>query len=342
MPSRLDPAFQAGFFCLRLLNCSVTKLAPDTTAMDSITAFAPASVGNVGVGFDVLGHALEGIGDSVTLRRRAEPGVLLVAVTGLHTDLPRAPEANSATRPLLRIAADHHVTGGVEVTLHKGIPLGSGMGGSAASAVAAVLAADALWELSLDTSALLAYALEGEDAASGVGHPDNAAASLLGGLVLTEPGLPPRCTRLPVPAGIACVLCHPALEVCTRDARRILKPTVRLEDWVRQSAWLAGFVTGCLRNDLEQIERCLRDEIIWPQRAGLVRGGAAALAAARSAGALGGSLSGSGPAVFAWAPVARADAVAASFQASFQAVGVASEVWVSSPDAPGAHLVRTS
>jgi len=308
--------------------------------MDSVTAFAPASVGNVGVGFDVLGHAITGVGDAVTLRRRAQPGIVITSVAGRLTDLPREPESNSATRPLLRMAAEHGIRDGLEVSLHKGIPLGSGMGGSAASAVAAVVAANALWELSLEHSALLEYALEGESAASGAGHPDNAAASLLGGLVLTEPGMPPRCTRLPVPDGVTCVLCHPALEVRTRDARRILAPTVSLEGWVRQSAWLAGFIAGCVRNDLAQVGRCLQDEIIWPQRAGLVRGATEALAAARAAGALGGSLSGSGPSVFAWTPTARAAAVAAAFQASFQAGGVASEVWISSPDAPGAHIVK--
>jgi homoserine kinase len=310
--------------------------------MDKVTAFAPASVGNVGVGFDVLGHAIEGVGDTVTLRRRAEPGCAFAAIDGLPSPLPRSPEANSATRPLLRMAADHGIRDGVEVMLQKGIPLESGMGGSAASAVAAVVAANALWELSLDESTLLGYALEGENAATGSGHPDNAAASLLGGLVLTEPGLPPRSTRLPVPAGIACVLCHPSLEVRTRDARRILKPSVALAAHVRQSAWLAGFVTGCLRNDLAQVSRCLQDEIIWPQRAGLVPGAAAALAAASSAGALGGSLSGSGPAVFAWAPWSRAEAVAQAFQKSFMAVAVPSKAWISSPDAPGAHVVEES
>jgi homoserine kinase len=308
--------------------------------MDSITAFAPASVGNVGVGFDVLGHAIEGVGDSVTLRRRAAAGIELVKITGRVPGLPRTMQDNSATRPLALMAADHGIDAALEVHLHKGIPLGSGMGGSAASAVAAVVAANALWELGLDPSALLSYALEGESAASGAGHPDNAAASLLGGLVLTEPGEPPRPTRLPVPAGVVCVLCHPDQEVRTRDARDILARDVSREAWVRQSAWLAGFVAGCLRNDLAQVGRCLRDEIIWPQRARLVPGAAEALAAAQEAGALGGSLSGSGPSVFAWTSDARAEAVAAAFRASFEARGVATETWISSPDAPGARIVE--
>lgn len=309
--------------------------------MDSVTAFAPASVGNVGVGFDVLGHALEGVGDTVSLQRRRASGIELAAVAGRLTELPREPADNSATRPLLRMMADHGIRDGVAVSLHKGIPLGSGMGGSAASAVAAVVAGDALWGLGLDSSDLLAYALEGENAASGAGHPDNAAPSLLGGLVLTEPDSPLHCTRLPVPPGILCVLCHPAIEVRTRDARRILSDTVPREAWVRQSAWLAGFVAGCLRGDLEQVARCLRDEIILPQRLGLVPGAGDALAAALSAGALGGSLSGSGPSVFAWCPADRAEAVAAALRESFEARGVASEAWISALDAPGARLLGT-
>ena len=310
--------------------------------MHTVTAFAPASVGNVGVGFDVLGHAIEGVGDTVTLRRRTEAGVVFCSISGVITELPREASANSAARPLLRMASDHGIVDGLEIDLHKGIPLGSGMGGSAASAVAAVVAADALWELGLDRHQLLGYALEGESAASGEAHPDNAAASLFGGLVLSEPGPPLRCTRLPVPAGIACVLCHPELEVRTRDARRILADAVPRQAWVSQSAWLAGFVAGCLRGDIDQVARCLRDEVIWPQRSRLVPGAPAALAAAREAGAMGGSLSGSGPSVFAWTAQAAAGAVAAAMRASFAAAGIGSETWISTPDAPGAHVLRAA
>jgi homoserine kinase len=309
------------------------------SAMDSVSAFAPASVGNVGVGFDVLGHAVDCVGDTVTLAPRDEPGVVFGRIHGRLEDLPRDPEANSATRPLLRMIAAHGIGTGVEVSLHKGIPLGSGMGGSAASAVAAVVAANALWRLGLSESALLGFALEGECAASGANHPDNAAASLYGGLVLAEPGDPPRCTRLPVPRGVSCVLCHPALELKTRDARKVLAATAPTESWVRQSAWLAGFVAGCLRGDLEQVARCLRDEIIWPQRAGLVPGAREALATTQTAGALGGSLSGSGPAVFAWVLDKHAAAVSAAFRDSFASLGIASEAWTSTPDAPGARIV---
>lgn len=307
--------------------------------MDSVTAFAPASVGNVGVGFDVLGHALEGIGDAVTLRRTAGAGLSIAAITGRAMELPRATGANTATRALEHLRRRHGVTGGVELELNKGIPLGSGMGGSAASAVAAVVAANSLWGLGLDAMDLLGSALEGEQAASGAAHPDNAAASLMGGLVLTEPGDPPHCTVLPAPSGLVCVLCHPALSMRTADARRILAPATPLADWVRQSGWLAGFVAGCLRGDPDQLRRCLRDEVIGPQRLRLVPGAAAALAGAMAAGALGGSLSGSGPSVFAWCGPDVAAGVATAFRDAFARDGVNCETWVSAIGAPGARLV---
>lgn len=306
--------------------------------MDCVTAFAPASVGNVGVGFDLLGHALEGVGDTVTLRRRAAAGVAITAVGGRVPGLPRDPENNTAARPVLRMIEALGLPGGASLELDKGIPMGSGMGGSAASAVAAVVAADALWELGLSPPELLRFALEGERATSGAAHPDNAAASLYGGLVLTEPGEALHCTRLPSPPGLVCVLCHPDLDVRTVDARRILAPTVPLEAFVRQSGWLAGFVAGCLRGDPAQVARCLNDEIIGPQRATLVPGCDAALEAARGAGAVAGALSGSGPSVFAWVPAERAGAVAEAMAGTFRSRGTAAEYWISPIDAPGAAV----
>ncbi|MEJ2514402.1 MAG: homoserine kinase [Gammaproteobacteria bacterium] len=307
--------------------------------MESVTAFAPASVGNVGVGFDLLGHALEGVGDTVTLRRRDQAGVRVSAISGRVTALPVDPERNTAARPVLRMIESLGLDGGVDLELVKGIPLGSGMGGSAASAVASVVAADALWRLELPAERLLMFALEGERVTSGAAHPDNAAPSLLGGLVLTEPGDPPRCTRLPAPPGLVCVLCHPERDVRTEDARRVLSPTVSLEAFVRQSGWLAGFVAGCFRGDTGQVVRCLRDEVIGPQRAGLVPALEAALDAAREAGAEAAALSGSGPSVFAWTEARHAAGVAEALGEAFAGEGLASEHWVSAINAPGARVL---
>lgn len=307
----------------------------------SITAFAPASVGNVGVGFDVLGHALDAVGDAVTLTLGGA-GVTLGTVGGRLTELPRNPARNTATRPLEAIRGEFRITDGVRVDLEKGVPLGSGMGGSAASAVAAVVAADALWDLGLDTGTMLRYALQGEAAASGATHPDNAAPSLLGGLVLCETGDPPVATRLHVPPGLCCVLLHPELVVETRGARELLSREITLEDYVRQSSLLAGFVAGCITGDLAQVERCLKDLVIEPQRRHLIPGFSAVQAAALERGAVGCSISGSGPSVFAWCLEGDATNVQHGMEEAFGAAGVAVEAWVSAIDCPGARVVDAS
>ncbi len=304
----------------------------------TVTAFAPASVGNVGVGFDVLGHAIDGVGDRVTLTGIDGAEVCLRSVAGVVSELPRVPEENTALRALLAMQRRFDLKTGAAVGIEKGIPMGSGMGGSAASAVAAVTAAAEFWGLDLTPAQRLRFALQGEEAASGALHADNVAPSLLGGLVLCGPGDPPTATRLPVPAGIACVLVHPQIEIKTRDARRMLLPKVDLGDHVRQTMAISGFVAGCYRGDLEMIGRCLRDFVIEPQRQGLVPGFRGVQTAAMDAGALGCSLSGSGPSIFAWCAEPDAAAVRTGMLGGFSKEGVECDAWVSAVDAPGARI----
>lgn len=305
----------------------------------AVTAFAPASVGNVGVGFDVLGHALDGVGDKVRLQVSDRPGIRLGSVTGTVDTLPSDPASNTALKPLMTLCRDFSIDDGVTVSVEKGIPMGSGMGGSAASAVAAVVAANALWQLDLTPERQLAYAALGETVASGAGHLDNLAPSLFGGLVLCEEGDPPHVTRLPVPDGLRCVLVHPALRIHTREARAMLDNSVPLARHVAHAQHLAGFVAGCLRGDVEQISRCLKDVVIEPQRQPLISGFHAVQTAAMEAGALGASISGSGPSVFAWCHQHEAAAVAEAMTTAFAAAGIRSEHWISAIDAPGARVV---
>jgi homoserine kinase len=312
------------------------------STITAVTAFAPASIGNVGVGFDVLGHAMEGVGDTVRLQLDERPGIHLDGVTGEVDALPSDPASNTALKPLAVLRQDYSIGGGVGVHVEKGIPMGSGMGGSAASAVAAVVAANTLWQLDLPQERLLAYAALGETVASGAGHLDNLAPSLFGGLVLCEDGDPPHVTRLPVPEGLRCVLVHPALRVHTREARAMLDPTVPLARHVQHAQHLAGFVAACFRGDLDQIGRCLRDVIIEPQRCTLIPGFQAVQAAALDAGALGASISGSGPSVFAWCREAVAGDVAAAMTGAFSGAGVRADHWVSAIDAPGARVVTAA
>lgn len=266
----------------------------------SVTAFAPGSVGNLICGFDVLGLALESPGDRVTARAREEPGVGLVRVSGDGGRIPREPERNSASaavRELLERAGEPR---GVELELEKGLPLSAGMGGSAASAVAAVVAADALLGLGAGADELLEAALAGERAAAGSGHRDNVGPALHGGIVLVRGGAARRrLVSLPVPEGLSVALLRPHLELATRDARAALPETIPLEDAVGQWGDTAALVAGLYRGDRDLIADALRDRVAEPARSGLIPGFGALRAAALEAGALGFGISGAGPSVVA-------------------------------------------
>ncbi len=301
------------------------------------TAFAPASVGNVGVGFDLLGHALESPGDLITARRESRPGVRMAPVRGLAIDLPREPENNTAGRVALGLLAARNAVHGVALTLHKGIALGSGMGGSAASAVAAAVAVNAILDEPFAHEELLAFALDGESVASGARHADNVAPCLLGGLVLVPPDGKPR--RLPVPEGLMCVLVRPHIRLDTRDGRALLRDRYGLAEWVEQAGHLAAFVDACHRGDPQALRGHLVDKVIEPQRKLKIPGFDAARQAAMAAGAIGCSISGSGPSVFAWCEPPQVDGIAAAFAGAFREYNLQYEVVRSQVDAPGAHLV---
>lgn len=305
-----------------------------------MTVFAPASMGNVAVGYDVLGSALEGLGDRITVRRLEEPVVRVEAITGRVTDLPTAPPDNTATAALLDLQDKRDLNFGFEVAIEKGIPLGSGLGGSAASAVGAVVAAGHLLSETLSRTDLLPHALAGEAVASGALHPDNVAPCLYGGLVLTREMDPPDVISVPVPAGVRCVLVRPHRVLHTREARACLPETLPLADSVRQTAHFGAFVAGCYRDDLALIGRALRDLIVEPHRAALVPGFADVQAAAMAAGALGCSLSGAGPTLFAWADGHdQARNVRDAMIEAFAQHDVASEAWISPIPEQGARIV---
>ncbi len=303
-------------------------------------AQAPASVGNVAVGFDILGHALPVLWDRVTATRSAEPGVRIAAIEGAESELPRDAAANTAGRAAQSLLADRRVEWGVELEIRKGIPLGAGLGGSAASAVAAVVAVNELLEQPASRDALLDHALDGEAVASGARHADNVAAALFGGLVLATGRGVPACRRIPVPSALHCVVVHPQRFVATRAARDILRPDVPLADFVRQTANLAGFLAGCYSDDLQLIRAHLEDAVIEPQRAGLVPGFAEVKQAALAAGALGCSISGAGPSVFAWCESRQADAIRAGMVAAFAAGGIASAGWRAPVGGDGALVLE--
>jgi homoserine kinase len=296
-------------------------------------------VGNVAIGFDILGFAVDAIGDRVTVTRSREPGVRITGASGIVTELPSEPERNTAGRALQALVVAVKPDFGFDVHIDKGIPLGSGLGGSAASAVGAVVAANALLAEPLPRIELLKFAMQGEAVASGSLHADNIAPSLFGGLVLTVGIDHPRVKQIPVPSGICAVMAHPHMFLSTRQARSILKREVGMSDFVWQTANLAGFISGCYTNDLELIREGLNDVVIEPQRRSLIPGFSAVRNAALEAGALGCSISGAGPSMFAWVLPADAAVVSAAMAAEFARHGIEADYWTVPVQSDGARVI---
>jgi homoserine kinase len=308
-------------------------------ARERATAFAPASVGNVAIGFDILGFAVDALGDRVTVTRRAEPGVEISAVRGIAGELPREARDNTAGRALLAMQEAVRPGFGLRVEIDKGIPLGSGLGGSAASAVGAVVAANALLPRACAPLQLLQFAMAGEAVASGTRHVDNIAPSLFGGLVLTVGIDHPRVKQIPVPAAIRAVIVHPHMFLATSKARAMLKLNVQLSDFVWQTAHLAGFISGCYTDDLDMIRASFEDVVIEPQRQALIPGFPDVRRGAMEAGALGCSISGAGPAMFAWSLESAAPAVLAAMQREFARHSLATDGWVVQLRSAGARVI---
>lgn len=304
---------------------------------DVAVAEAYASVGNVGIGFDILGHCVEGAGDRAEVRRIPEREVRIAAIDGVITDLPMAAADNTAGAALLSMMHALDLPFGFELVLHKGIALGSGMGGSAASCVAAVVAANALLDEPLSREALYPFALDGEVVASGSRHGDNLGPMLLGGLVLATDK---RLVRIPVPAQWHCALVHPHVVLETRRARAALAGHYALGEFVAQSANLALVLAGCYRGEAALVREGLSDVIVEPRRAPLIPGFAQVKQAALDHGAFGASISGAGPSVFGWfEDRASAEAASHDMRAAFKAVGHDSDVLVAPVDGPAARLI---
>ena len=300
-------------------------------------AFAPASVANVAVGFDILGHSMDAIGDTVRVERISAPGVHIREIQGLPQALPMRAEENTAGRALLALLEARGLSGGFEVWIQKGIPLGSGLGGSAASCVAALVAANALLDAPLSRDALYPFALAGEAVASGSAHGDNVAPMLLGGVVLATLD---RMIPLAVPEALHCVVVHPDQVLETRRARAALAEPYPIAQFVAQSTHLALFLTGLQRGDLALLREGLRDVLVEPRRAPLIPGFVAVQAAALAHDALGASISGAGPSVFAWfASKAQAEAAAPAMRAAFADAGYDARAHVSPVAGPRADVV---
>ncbi|MCY4397854.1 MAG: homoserine kinase [Gemmatimonadetes bacterium] len=308
----------------------------------AVRVFAPASVSNLGSGFDIFGLALESPGDEVVVRAAKGTGIVSLSMTGDGGRVPTDPARNAAALAVQGVMDRLGTDAGVAIEVRKGIPLASGLGGSAASAVAGAVAADALLGGSLDRPALLECAMIGERKGSGANHADNAAPSLAGGFVLVLPGQPPEMVALPTPADLVIAVTHPHTEVQTLEARMILGDTIPLAAGIQQWGNAAGLVAGLFTEDWELIARCLCDAVAEPVRSRLVPGFERVRASALEAGAVGAGLSGSGPTIFALCRgrgVAE-QAAAAMAEAFREEAGLASDTVVSRVNEVGARILE--
>jgi homoserine kinase len=266
---------------------------------ESISIFAPATVANVTCGFDILGFAVDAPGDEITLTKSNSGQVRIVDITGDEGALPRDPDKNSCSAVIKMYLHDLGISQGIDIVLHKKMPLGSGLGSSAASAVAAIFAVNELLGKPLTLQQLLPYAMEGERVACGSAHADNVAPGLYGGFVLIRSYDPLDVIKLHTPRDLHATLVHPHIEVRTKDAREILRKQIYFKDSVKQSGNVAGLVAGLLTSDYGLISRSMHDYIVEPVRSILIPGYSDVKESAMSIGALGAGISGSGPSIFA-------------------------------------------
>ncbi|MCE7066290.1 homoserine kinase [Dyadobacter sp. CY326] len=309
--------------------------------MNSVRAFAPATVANVACGFDIFGFAIEAPGDIVEIKKRDEPGVVITEITGDEGRLPRSADKNAVTVVMLHLLKHLGITDfGCEVVLHKNMPLGSGMGSSAASAVAGVVAMNELLGNPLSRQDLLPFAMEGEKIASGSAHADNVGPSLLGGFVVIRSYNPLDIFTIPIPDDLYCTLVHPDIEINTKDARFILRNEVSLKNTIAQMGNVAGLVAGLMKSDYELIGRSMVDVIIEPVRSILIPEFKEVKQSAIANGALGCSISGSGPSMFALSKGAtNAESAGKAMQEKFANAGIESSMHVSRINKKGAAIL---
>ncbi len=306
--------------------------------IDAISVFAPASTGNIGPGFDLLGMALSGMGDTVTAVRRAGGGVFMESITGDGGKLPLDAEKNTAGIAAQAVLSHLGCGDGVVLTLQKEIP-GTGLGSSAASAVAAAVAVNLLFGQPLTKGQLIPLAAVAESKVSGGFFLDNIGPSMMGGITWNNP-----FTREIVPlghlAGAVIVLAIPDVPLLTKDSRRVLPAMISMEQFISNMAYASLMTWSVAVGDVTRFGRAILDRVAEPQRAPLIQGFGTAKSAALSAGAFGCSISGAGASLFAVTDNTEAgQKIAAAMQDGFAQAGVSSQVRVTTIDPLGARAV---
>lgn len=269
--------------------------------LNEVCVFAPGTVANMNCGFDILGFAVYGPGDEVFMRRSSTIGVRILKITGDEGKLPLDAEKNTVSFPVMQVLKDLGLEKkiGIEIELYKKMPIGSGLGSSSASTVAGVFAINELLGKPLSKDELLPYCLQGELLACGTAHADNVAPALYGGITLIESYQPIFIRHLPVPKEIYVALIYPAVDVPTKEARKLIRNKVPLDKVVQQTGYLAGLIAALYESDYDGIARNMKDELIEPSRSLLIPAFDQMKEIALNEGALTFGISGSGPSVVA-------------------------------------------
>ena len=302
------------------------------------TAFAPATCANVAVGYDLLGFPFDSVGDTVTVKKVSDKRVTIKSISGIAKNLPLSAEKNTAGIVLLELIKKCNLNFGFEIEIKKGIPVGSGMGGSAASSVAALVAANVLIPSPLEKLELLELAFKGEELASGAAHADNAAPCMLGGFNLVRSLTPLDVISLPLLEELKVILIHPEIKIETKMARQLLGENLPLKDFVSQSANLAGFISGIYTKDFNLIKRSLKDVLIEPRRESLIPGLRDCQKKAMELGALGCSISGSGPSIFALT-IENEVNIKSAREEGFKKVNIEAQAWCGKISKNGARII---
>lgn len=308
--------------------------------MKTIKIAAPATVANICCGFDVLGLCMESPCDEVKITLREQSGVLIRNITGDGGRLSFDADKNTAGVAVQSLLRELRVTQGIEIELQKNLPLGSGMGSSAASAVAAVVGVNYLLGEPRTRKELLIHTMEAERVACGSAHADNAAPGLMGGIVLIRDYHPLDVVKVPSSAELWCTLIHPHIELKTSDSRKVLRNSVALKDAVMQSGNIAALMIGLIQPDYDLISRSLHDVIAEPTRSAFIPDFNEIRKKVMDTGALGFGISGSGPTVFALSRDRKiAELAGKQAQGHFSSLQLQSTIVVSGINKEGAKVI---
>ncbi len=307
--------------------------------MNEVKLFCPGTIANVSCGFDVLGLCLDTTGDEMVIRKTTTPGVKITKIVG--QDLPLATEKNVAGVAVVAMLKQlNNTTDGFEIEIYKNIKPGSGIGSSAASSAGAVYGVNELLGKPFSNHDLIAFAMKGEELASGVAHADNVAPALLGGFTLVRSTTPLDVLKLHTPSQLYATVIHPQIEVKTADARQILKGKLRLKTAITQWGNLGALVSALYTEDYDLLSRSLHDEIIEPIRSILIPAFDKVKEECKNAGALGSGISGSGPSIFALSKGEEtAHKVAEAMKAVYDKVGVSYDIHISKINDQGIKVI---